>query len=348
MFLRDCISIMSEQPSPTASLPPDLFLSYCWGGPEAEAALACHRALVDSGYRVWLDTEHMAAGASEEGIEAAMAEGILSSSGVVLCVSAKYACRPNCKAEALFARKKRKPLFFVNVGEPPSATNICGYDPGYYDHDVPSERDKHAWLDFVVGASLWADCRSPSRAAGGGGIATLLDLLAAHSTVKRTGTALPPPPPPPPTTAAVGLAGLPPSLAAAVIGWDRVTMPPQGQQKLLGEGAFAKVTVGRWNGTLVAVKELLPRLLAPHVASISATEDLLRARQGGLQGLVNMFLREAEVQQQLHHPHVVQFFRIVLCVLCVCVCVRLYARLLPPVSSLGPSSHNTQQTTTIN
>lgn len=107
-----------------------------------------------------------------------MAKGILYSSAVVMCVSPDYAASRNCKAEAEFAAKKNKPCFFVNLGPP-------GYDPGRY---PMSDADTCAWLDFCVGTSLWADCRTPAAMAGPGGIPTLLSGLASDPRVTRSGT----------------------------------------------------------------------------------------------------------------------------------------------------------------
>ena len=136
----------------------DLFASYCWGPVDAEGARPLQRKahavvarLRAAGFSVWLDADHMAHDASggSSGTAEARAKAILGASAVVCLISAEYARSDNCKLEAQYAKKKSKPLYYVNVGAP-------GYDPGKIEGEDAS---KVSWLDVQVLNDLWFDCR---------------------------------------------------------------------------------------------------------------------------------------------------------------------------------------------
>ena len=321
---------LSPVAAPTSSF--DIFLSYAWGTKDAatqayplqQKAHAIHRALCAAGYSVWLDTERMphSATTADAGLDAAMCSGISGSSVVVICFSASYATSVNCRAEASYAKRRRKPTLFVNVGEPPSAENPRGYDADAYDDDDAAVVASVAWLSMHISDSLWADCRSQDRMPSG--MAQLLTSLSGMSKLRKPSSssgggawgssgggggassggasALPAPTPasmptqapaPTPSTALLRLGTIP---------WSDVTLLPSPEAPaLLGQGAFGRVYRGRWGGLSVAVKEILPDALPPSaLAAYDTNEALLdcSTAPSPLQTLIRRFIREAEVMRE--------------------------------------------------
>ena len=323
---------LSPGGTPTASF--DIFLSYAWGAkdpatqafPLQQKAHAIHRALCAAGYTVWLDTERMphSATTADAGLDAAMCSGISGSAVVVICFSASYATSVNCKAEASYAKRRRKPTLYVNIGEAPSAENPRGYDADAYDDDDAAVVASVAWLSMHISDSLWADCRSPERMPSG--IAQLLTSLSGIAKLRKpssssggsawgssgggawgssggggasSGGALPAPTPTPTTPTPAPSAGL---LRLGTIPWSDVTLLPSSEAPaLLGQGAFGRVYRGRWGGLSVAVKEILPDALPPSaLAAYDSNEALLdcSAAPSPLQTLIRRFIREAEVMRE--------------------------------------------------
>ena len=53
-----------------------------------------------------------------------------AASAVVVCVAPEYAASANCQLEAQLAKKRRKPIFYANVGDAsPTLAWPRGYDP---------------------------------------------------------------------------------------------------------------------------------------------------------------------------------------------------------------------------
>jgi hypothetical protein len=162
----------------------DLFISYAWGPldeatnkrPLQEHVLAIVNQLRDAGFTVWLDLEQMPRGATggASGTPEAMVQGILHASAVICFFSTEYAHSPNCKLEAQFAKKKDKPLFFVNVGTP-------GYKADKYSE---SESAAVSWLDVLMMNTLWFDARDEQRTAPQ--IAELISALKGNANVSRS------------------------------------------------------------------------------------------------------------------------------------------------------------------
>jgi ankyrin repeat protein len=170
--------------STTAAGPTDLFVSYPWGPvdpatgkrPVQERVQTVVAQLRAAGFSAWLDLERMASDATgDSGTDEAMGEGILDASAFVCFFSAEYARSPNCKLEAQFAKKKNKPMFFVNVGAP-------GYMPDRYNKD---ERSIVMWLDVLVMDALWFDARDVGHVAEN--IAKLIVALKANAEVTCSG-----------------------------------------------------------------------------------------------------------------------------------------------------------------
>jgi Leucine-rich repeat (LRR) protein len=78
-------------------------------------------------------------------------------------------------------------------------------------------------------------------------------------------------------------------------------------ETVIGAGSFARVYKGKWNHTLVAIKELtgvhalMATLEAERNASISEADS---QQDEGIQKLVNEFRSEVLVMSRLHHPNV--------------------------------------------
>jgi hypothetical protein len=312
-------------PVVAASIAFDIFLSYAWG-PKDPSTLAfplqqkahdIHGALCAAGYTVWLDTERMptSATAPDAGLGSAMASGISGSSCVVICFSAAYATSANCKAEASYAKRRRKPILYVNIGDAPSAENPRGYDADAYDDDDAEVVAAVAWLSLHMSDALWADCRSPERmpsgmaqlftslsgitklrkpisSGGGGGGASSGSASSGGGGGASSGSALP----------ALTSAPAPPLLRLGTIPWGEITLLPSSEAPtLLGQGAFGRVYRGRWMGLSVAIKEILPSALPPSALADYATNEALldcAAAPSPLQALIRRFIREAEVMRE--------------------------------------------------
>ena len=333
-------------PAPTAAAPaaaaPDLFLSYPWGeeSPPKSGSGVCPRQrkspavasqLRAAGYSVWLDTERMPASATgaSAGLDDAMAAGISASSAVVVCIAPEYAASAYCKLEAQYAKGRRKPLFFVNVGAAPIGSDPRGYDPRAFDDDNAAAVATNGWLFALVGQSMWADCRDAERSANDGGVPFLRMALAGNSKVRRTGGV---------SGGSGGSGGAasgggasggggagggggggaiaPPrpqhSSGIKTVPWSAVSLlPSPAAPTLLGRGAFGHVVLGSYGGARVAVKEMLPEAFDAALASITTNEALLEP-SCPLAPLVRKFLREAEVMHELRHPRVVSLYCAVL------------------------------------
>jgi len=144
--------------------------------PLKEKALKIHKALVLRGYSVWLDDNHMAEASAEGGVKEAMASSIRQSSAVVCCISNEYAASVNCKLECDYAHVRSKPVFWVNVGTPPSPSQP-GYDPSSFDPNDEEKARVEGWLQVHLLSSMWADCRDDARRLGKGGLTVLLKHL---------------------------------------------------------------------------------------------------------------------------------------------------------------------------
>ena len=123
---------MSVSPPPS---PTDLFISYPWGkkapdGTYPLQALVLKRVvapLTAAGYSCWVDIERMPGAAVGAGdLPEAMTSGISASSAIIICVCAEYAASGNCKTEAKYAKRAKKPMIFANVGQPPDASGNGG------------------------------------------------------------------------------------------------------------------------------------------------------------------------------------------------------------------------------
>ena len=162
----------------------DLFISYAWGPldeatnkhPLQERVLAIVKQLCDAGFTVWLDREQMPRSATggASGTPEAMVQGILHASAVICFFSTEYAHSPNCKIEAQFAKKKDKPMFFINVGAP-------GYKADKYSEN---ESAAESWLDVLMMNTLWFDARDEQRTASQ--IADLISALKGNANVSHS------------------------------------------------------------------------------------------------------------------------------------------------------------------
>lgn len=92
---------------------------YSWGpaGLDGEQlgqrkAHAVAKLLRDQGYKLWLDTHDLAYETAGGGVDDAMRRGIARSAAVI-CASAHYATRENCRLKAEAAAATGKPIVFV-------------------------------------------------------------------------------------------------------------------------------------------------------------------------------------------------------------------------------------------
>ena len=151
-----------EGSPPTPKFEFDLFCSYAWGArdnatdkwPLQEKTRAIISFLSNEGYKCWVDEDRLTstAAAASGGVDEAQALGILRSSAVVIFLSSEYALSANCRKEVQSAEKTKRPLIFVNVGDP-------GYEPGSFDWSNEKEVRDKVWLSNFVSNSIWADCR---------------------------------------------------------------------------------------------------------------------------------------------------------------------------------------------
>ncbi len=98
--------------APAGASRPDIFISYAWATQKKAHSVA--QALREAGFLVWLDNNDMAATCAEgRGTGDAMRLGVSRSAAVVICMSATYAVRPNCRLEAEYADECAKDVFWV-------------------------------------------------------------------------------------------------------------------------------------------------------------------------------------------------------------------------------------------
>ena len=265
----------------------DLFLSYAWG-PEVggrralqEKALAVYAFLCREGYTVWLDTQRMAHAATDAGdLNDAMAMGISAASAVVVCISPSYASSGNCKLEHGYAKRRGKPLFYVNVGDAPKGgSDTRGWDPGVFDDSDAAAVNLYGWLEMAVGGALWADCRDAQRAVGPGGLAQLARSLGGNDRVRRSGAAAAAPPQAAPAASsgkeaeeeeeeAEGKEGEPAAgqPAAAAAAAAAVRTPAEGKEGQEGEGEGADSECALQASVGVAVAAMVSRGATPAAA----------------------------------------------------------------------------------
>ena len=166
--------------------PTDLFISYPWGAVDAatgtrplqERVLAIVALLRAAGFTVWLDLERMASGATggAGGTPDAMSSGVRGASAVVCFVAEEYARSKNCRLEAEYARRRVKPMFYVNIGAP-------GWLPESF-----AEKDAEAvsWLEVLIMNDFLFDARAKESAAAQ--IAQLVRALKANAKVSCSGS----------------------------------------------------------------------------------------------------------------------------------------------------------------
>lgn len=104
-----------------------VMISYNWGS--KDRAQLVRDKLKESGYNVWFDEEKMAGDLLE-----AMADAVEKSAVVLICLSEKYKDSQNCRSEAQYAYKRKRPVIPLLVQD--------GYDPD-------------GWLGLIVGTKLY-------------------------------------------------------------------------------------------------------------------------------------------------------------------------------------------------
>ena len=302
----------------------DIFLSYAWGKAQTEngvqfwplknKAKNIYNCLKANGYKTWLDETHLAVAGDD--VRGAMANSIRKSKAVVLCISDDYALSQNCKFECVFAHHIKKPVFWVNVGNPPRGSHQPGYDPNDFDFDDEEEQKTRGWLQEHILNRMWADCRDEHRARSFGGLKVLTAQLKNadipnSEKIDEEALALFYTAPPP-------LAGSFRSQeersfivdSRHLTRWDSVSIL---STALKTESSFARVSFGRYYGQRMVVKELCPYLLVPLCQSLGVKDnESLFQTQGELLKIMSNFLRRSETLRNLQHYNLVTVYKIIL------------------------------------
>ena len=110
-----------------------VMISYCWA--TKDLVKKVQQALVEMGINVWFDEEEMHGSLIDR-----MAEAVEGSQAIVLCYSQAYKNSGNCRGEAQYAYKCKKPIIPVRCQD-------------RYDAD--------GWLGFIIGSMLYYDLSTP-------------------------------------------------------------------------------------------------------------------------------------------------------------------------------------------
>ncbi|XP_059146059.1 uncharacterized protein LOC131933297 isoform X2 [Physella acuta] len=106
-----------------------VMISYSWA--QKEIVLKIRDELDEAGISLWFDEVNMEGSTLE-----AMAEGILGSDLILICMSESYFNSQNCRSEAEYAYKKKRKIIPLILER--------GYKP-------------QGWLDFLIGSELYLD-----------------------------------------------------------------------------------------------------------------------------------------------------------------------------------------------
>ncbi|XP_072020743.1 uncharacterized protein [Amphiura filiformis] len=104
-----------------------VMISYQWDS--QERAVYIRDKLREHGYKVWFDLDDM-----KGDIVDAMADAVQNSAVVLMCMSERYKESSNCRSEAQYAHKLKRPIIPLLMEE--------GYDPD-------------GWLGFILGTKLY-------------------------------------------------------------------------------------------------------------------------------------------------------------------------------------------------
>ena len=121
-------------PAPPQEQKGHIMISYCWANKELVKKV--HAELVRMGLQVWFDEDEMHGSLIDR-----MAEAVEGSRAIVLCYSQNYKNSGNCRGEAQYAYKCKKPIIPVRCQE--------GYDAD-------------GWLGFIIGSMLYYDLSTPN------------------------------------------------------------------------------------------------------------------------------------------------------------------------------------------
>ena len=124
----------ADQQAPRQEQKGHIMISYCWANKELVKKV--HAELVKMGLQVWFDEDEMHGSLIDR-----MAEAVEGSRAIVLCYSQNYKNSGNCRGEAQYAYKCKKPIIPVRCQE--------GYDAD-------------GWLGFIIGSMLYYDLSTPN------------------------------------------------------------------------------------------------------------------------------------------------------------------------------------------
>lgn len=112
-----------------------LMISYSWATKDLVKRLQA--ALKEAGVKLWFDDEEMRGSVLDR-----MAEAVEGARAVLMCYSQAYKSSSNCRAEAQYAYKLRKPIIPVRCQE-------------QYNAD--------GWLGFIIGSTLYYDVSTDDK-----------------------------------------------------------------------------------------------------------------------------------------------------------------------------------------
>ena len=128
------LTVTSAQASHTKSATPGpsghVMLSYNWSTKELVREIK--KELNSQGFKTWIDDENIDPGSLIDSMEG----GVSNAQTILICYSEGYKRSANCRMEAEYALKQKKPLLFVNAEK--------DYKPD-------------GWLSFIMGQSLYYD-----------------------------------------------------------------------------------------------------------------------------------------------------------------------------------------------
>eukprot|EP00808_Paulinella_micropora_P018834 g49530.t1 len=111
-----------------------VMISYCWA--DQQQVLRLRDEMQSRGYKVWIDVEQM-----QGSILSAMADALENSAVVLMCISDAYSKSANCRLEAEYCMKLKKPLIPLMMQQ--------GYNPT-------------GWLGITLGSKLYYMLHDPN------------------------------------------------------------------------------------------------------------------------------------------------------------------------------------------
>ena len=129
VHIEPVVAVAAVPHAPEQTQKGHIMIFYCWASKKVVKKV--QTALVQMGVKVWFDEDEMHGSLIDR-----MAEAIEGSQAIVLCYSQNYKNSGNCRGEAQYAYKCKKPIIPVRC-------------QGCYDADE--------WLGFIIGSMPYYD-----------------------------------------------------------------------------------------------------------------------------------------------------------------------------------------------